>query len=68
MIVIRKDINNIESNLVLNNSYENKRFLTKLKEILKKISIFLKYKIIFKLYTLTLYLFNLLKKIILLRF
>ena len=69
MIVIRKDINNIESNLVLNNSYENKRFLTKLKRNPeKKFQYFLKYKIIFKLYTLTLYLFNLLKKIILLRF
>ena len=31
LVVVEKDINNIDSNLVLNNSYENKRYNTKIK-------------------------------------
>ena len=49
MIVIKKGVNNIESNLVLNNSYENKRFLTKISRNKKrKLRYFVKYKIFFR--------------------
>ena len=68
MIVVKKDYNYIESNLVLNNSYENKRFQTKTKRKNKRFRYFLKYKILFKSYTLFLFFINLLKKIILFRY
>ena len=61
---------NKESNLVLNHSYENKRYLTRLsqKGSGNKLKYYIKYKIFYKLYTLLLFLINLIKKIILLRF
>jgi hypothetical protein len=69
MIVIKKGINDVESNLVLNNSYENKRYQTKVSRNKKsKLRYFIKYKLIFKFYTFFLFLINLIKKIILLRF
>ena len=69
MIVVSKDHNNIESNLVINNSYENKRYITKINRDKKKIfQYFIKYKILFKSYTIFLFLVNLLKKIVLIRF
>ena len=69
MIVVKKGINNNESNLVMNNSYENKRYITKInRNKNKNFQYFIKYKIIFKSYTIFLFLINFLKKIILLRF
>ena len=69
MIVVKKGINNNESNLVMNNSYENKRYITKVnRNKNKSFQYFIKYKIIFKSYTIFLFLINFLKKIILLRF
>ena len=69
MIVIVKDKINFNSNLLINNSYENKRYLTKIKRNnKKKMQYFIKYMIIFKSYTLFLYIFNFFKKILLLRF
>ena len=69
MIVIKKGLNNINSNLVLDNSYENKRYLTKIKRNPSyHVRYFLKYKILFKIYTLILFSINLIKKIILFRY
>lgn len=69
MIVVKKGINNNESNLVMNNSYENKRYITKVnRNKNKSFQYFIKYKIIFKSYTIFLFLINFLKKIILIRF
>ena len=68
IIVIHKGINNINSNIVLNNSYENKRYLTKTKNNKNIFRYFIKYKIIFKFFTHTLLLYNFCKKIILLRY
>ena len=69
MIVLKKGINDIESNLVLNNSYENKRYLTKISRGKgSNFRYYFKYKILFKTYTFALFLFNYFKKIILLRF
>ena len=56
-------------NLVMNNSYENKRYITKVnRNKNKSFQYFIKYKIIFKSYTIFLFLINFLKKIILIRF
>ena len=48
MIVIKKGINNIKSNLVLNNSYENKRYKSRLTTKDNKVRYFFKYQIIFR--------------------
>jgi len=68
MVVVKKGINNIKSNLVLKNSYENKRYNTKVLRNGRSLKYFFKYKVIFKIYTIFLFLLNLFKKIILLRF
>ena len=67
-IVVQKGINDKPSNLVLNNSYENKRYDEKVKRSGKKIMYYIKYKIFYKFYTLCLFLFNFIKKIVLFRF
>ena len=58
----------MESNLVLNNSYENKRYLTRINQKGFSPKYYLKYKIVFKIYTLIIFILNLIKKTILLRF
>lgn len=69
LLVVNKNINLNESNLVLNNSYENKRFDEKVRRNPdKRFRYFLKYKILYKSYTQILFFTNLLKKIILFRF
>ena len=67
IVVIKKGFNNIKSNLVLNNSYENKRYFTKINRSGNKFIYYLKYKIFFKFFTFFLLLVNFLKKIILFR-
>ena len=68
LVVVKKGDNKKQSNLVLDNSYENKRYITKINRSGQKFKYFIKYKILFKTYTLILYLVNTIKKIILLRF
>ena len=70
LVVVQKGKNNKESNLVLNNSYENKRYITRLnqKGNKNKLKYYIKYKIFYKFYTFLLFLINLIKRIILLRF
>tara|TARA_B110000259_G_scaffold38383_1_gene43725 strand:+ start:2582 stop:3382 length:801 start_codon:yes stop_codon:yes gene_type:complete len=68
MVVVQKGVNNLKSNLVLNNSYENKRYNTKVSRGGGKLLYFFKYKIFFNLYTLILFSINFLKKIILFRY
>ena len=68
LVVVKKGDNKKQSNLVLDNSYENKRYITKIERSGQKFKYFVKYKILFKTYTLILYLFHTIKKIILLRF
>ena len=69
IIVVSKGINNNESNIVINNSYENKRYKTKIKRDKNKnlIRYFFKYKILFKSFTLLLLILNFLKNKLLLR-
>ena len=68
IIVVQKGTNDKPSNLVLNNSYENKRYDEKVKRSGKKIRYYIKYKIFYKFYTLSLFLFNFIKKIVLFKF
>ena len=68
IVVITKNINNMESNLVLNNSYEKKRYLTKTKRNKNKMKYFFKYLVLFRIYTLILFIYSLIKRLILLRF
>jgi hypothetical protein len=68
MIVLKKGINSIKSKLVLNNSYEDKRYQSRLRTKGNKSRYFLKYLIIFKTYTFLLFLFNAFKKILLFRY
>jgi len=70
LVVIKKGENNKVSNLILNNSYEDGRYLTRLiqKGDQNKVRYYIKYKIFYKTYTLFLFFINLIKKIILLRF
>ena len=68
MSVLKKGINSNKSNLVLNNSYEDKRYKSRLRTKGNKTRYFIKYLIIFKTYTFLLFIFNLFKKIILLRY
>ncbi len=69
IIVVSKGINNNESNIVINNSYENKRYKTKIKRDKNKnlIRYFFKYKILFKSFTLLILILNFLKNKLLLR-
>lgn len=70
LVVVQKGANDKESNLVLNNSYENRRYLTRLsqKKNQNKARYYVKYKIFYKIYTFSLFFINLIKKVILLRF
>ncbi len=69
ILALEKGLNKKKSNLVPNNSYENKRYLEKIKRNPdKQLLYYFKYKIFYKIYTLFLFTLNFLKKTILLRF
>ena len=68
MVVVRKGENIKESREVLNHSYEDMKYLKKIEQSGNKTRYFIKYKIIFKLYTFILFIFYTIKKILLLRF
>ena len=68
MVILRKGINNIESTELLNHSYEDKKYLEKVNRTKKKIRYYLKYKVIFKIYTYSLFIYHFLKKAFLFRF
>ena len=67
MVFIRKGNNNIASKEVINHSYEDMKYLEKSNRTGKKFKYFLKYKITYKIYTLLLFVFHTIKKILLLR-
>ena len=67
MVFIRKGNNNKASKEVINHSYEDMKYLEKSNRTGKKFKYFLKYKIIYKIYTLLLFVFHTIKKILLLR-
>ena len=67
MVFIRKGSNDQVSKEVINHSYEDMKYLEKSNRTGKKFKYFLKYKIIYKIYTLLLFVFHTIKKILLLR-
>ena len=68
LVVVKKGVNNKESNIVEDNSYEKKRYQQRIFVKGKRIRYFIKYLVIYRIYTVILYLFNVLKKVILFRF
>jgi 23S rRNA U2552 (ribose-2'-O)-methylase RlmE/FtsJ len=69
LVVVKKGLNNQESNIVFNNSYEKKLYLERVKQKGKtRFRYIFKYLIILRFYTFLLYFLNLLKKIILFRY
>ena len=67
MVFVRKGINDLKSKEVINNSYEDMKYLEKSSRTGKKFQYFVKYKIFYKAYTIFLFVFNAIKKILLLR-
>jgi hypothetical protein len=68
LVFVKKGLNNKVSKEVLNHSYEDMRFNVKSGKSGNKLRYFIKYKILFKSYTYFLFILNLIKKLILLRF
>ena len=68
IVFLKKGINNRTSKEVINHSYEDMKFKEKKSRSGNTLKYYLKYKILFKSYTIFLYVFNIVKKIILLRF
>ena len=68
LVFVRKGKNNQLSKELLNHSYEDMKYKTKSSISGRKIRYYLKYKILFKIYTILFMIFNLVRKILLLRF
>ena len=68
LVFVRKGLNEKISKEVLNHSYENMRFNEKSSRSGKFFRYYLKYKIIYKTYTFIFMIFNMIKKVLLLRF
>ena len=67
MVFVRKGQNKMESKEVINHSYEDMKFLEKSKRSGNKFQYFIKYKILYKSYTLLLFVLNTIKKLLLFR-
>ena len=67
MVFVRKGINDLKSKEVINNSYEDMKYLEKSSRTGKKLQYFVKYKLFYKAYTIILFVFNTIKKLLLLR-
>ena len=67
MVFVRKGINDLKSKEVINNSYEDMKYLEKSSRTGKKFQYFVKYKIFYKAYTICLFVLNTIKKLLLLR-
>tara|TARA_B110000503_G_C7044207_1_gene369533 strand:+ start:149 stop:964 length:816 start_codon:yes stop_codon:yes gene_type:complete len=68
LVFVRKGQNLKESKEVLNHSYEKMKFKEKSNRTGKVIRYYIKYMIFYQIYTYTLFIFNLIKKIFLFRF
>ncbi len=68
IVFLKKGKNDRLSKEVINHSYENMKYKEKTNRSGNTLRYYLKYKILYKSYTLFLFLFNLIKRIILLRF
>ena len=67
MVFVRKGKNEIKSREVINHSYEDMKFLEKSNRTGKKLQYFIKYKVLYKSYTLLLFVLNTIKKLLLFR-
>ena len=68
LVFVRKGVNDKISKEVLNHSYENMRFKEKSSRSGKSFRYYIKYNVFYKLYTLIFMIFNLIKRLLLLRF
>jgi hypothetical protein len=68
LVFVRKGANDILSKEVLNHSYEDMKFKEKSSRTGKSLKYYFKYKIIYKVYTYCFMIFNLIKRLLLLRF
>ena len=68
MVFLKKGENNQLSSELINHSYENMKFKEKSNRSGNHFRYFVKYKIFYKFFTLILYIYNLLKRILLFRF
>jgi hypothetical protein len=68
LVFVRKGENDILSKEVLNHSYEDMKFKEKSFRTGKSLKYYFKYKIIYKVYTYCFMIFNLIKRLLLLRF
>jgi 23S rRNA U2552 (ribose-2'-O)-methylase RlmE/FtsJ len=68
LIFVRKGVNDKSSKEVLNHSYEDMKFKEKSSRSGKTLQYFIKYRIFYKLYTLFFMIFNVVKRLLLLRF
>ena len=68
LVFVRKGVNNKLSKEVLNHSYEDMKFKEKSSRLGKKTRYYLKYKVFYKIYTFFFMIFNILKRLLLLRF
>jgi hypothetical protein len=68
LVFVRKGVNDKLSKEVLNHSYEDMKFKEKSSRLGKKTRYYLKYKVFYKIYTFFFMIFNILKRLLLLRF
>ena len=68
LVFVRKGTNNRLSKEVLNHSYEDMKFKEKSSRTGKSLKYYFKYKILYKVYTYCFMIFNLIKRLLLLRF
>jgi len=68
LVFLRKGVNDKISKEVLNHSYENMKYKEKSSRTGNKLRYYVKYKIFYKFYTYSLFILNLIKKLILFRF
>ena len=68
LVFVRKGVNDKLSKEVLNHSYEDMKFKEKSSRLGKKTRYYLKYKVIYKIFTFFFMIFNMLKRLLLLRF
>ena len=68
LVFLRKGVNDKISKEVFNHSYENMQYKEKSRRTGNKLRYYVKYKIFYKFYTYSLFILNLIKKLILFRF
>ena len=68
LVFVKKGVNDKPSREVINHSYEDMKFHEKSLRTGNSLKYFLKYKVFYKIYTFLFMIFNMIKRLILLRF